>query len=81
MSHPKLSVRRQCQLLSLNRSSLYSPGKQTAETPANVALMNAIDRQYTQMPYYVWPGFMSTTSALAGLCARWGWKRFIPSHA
>jgi putative transposase len=52
MTHPKLSVRRQCQLLSLNRSSLYYEGKQHAETPANVALMNAIDRQYTQMPYY-----------------------------
>ena len=48
--HPRLSVRQQCALLGLNRSSLYyEPAAQTAE---NLALMKRIDRQYTDCPSY-----------------------------
>jgi len=48
--HPRLSVRQQCALLGLNRSSLYyEPAAQTAE---NLALMKRIDRQYTDCPFY-----------------------------
>src|SRR5262249_37281581 len=43
--HPGLSVRRQCELLGLNRSSLYyEPGGETAE---DLRLMRPIDEQYT----------------------------------
>jgi putative transposase len=49
-SHPELSVRQQCALLGLNRSSLYyEPGSETAE---NLRLMRLIDRQYTACPFY-----------------------------
>jgi putative transposase len=45
-----LSVRRQCQLLGLNRSSLYyEPAPETAE---NLRLMRLIDEQYTARPSY-----------------------------
>jgi putative transposase len=48
--HPELSVRRQCELLGLNRSSLYyAPA---GETPANLRLMRLIDAQYTACPFY-----------------------------
>jgi putative transposase len=48
--HPALSVRRQCELLGLSRSSLYyEPGGETAE---NLRLMRRIDEQYTACPFY-----------------------------
>jgi putative transposase len=48
--HPELSVRRQCALLGLNRSSLYYQPAQ--ETEANLRLMRLIDEQYTAHPFY-----------------------------
>jgi putative transposase len=48
--HPQLSVRRQCALLGLNRSSLYY--EPAAETPENLRLMRLIDQQYTDCPFY-----------------------------
>jgi putative transposase len=48
--HPQLSVRRQCQLLGLGRSSLYyAPVGETAE---NLRLMRLIDQEYTAHPFY-----------------------------
>jgi putative transposase len=48
--HAELSVRRQCELLGLNRSSLYSgPAEETA---ANLALMRLLDEEYTAHPFY-----------------------------
>jgi putative transposase len=45
-----LSVRRQCELLGLSRSSLYyEPVPETAE---NLALMRLLDEQYTRCPFY-----------------------------
>ena len=47
---PALSVRRQCELLGLSRSSLYyEPAGETAE---NLRLMRLIDEQYTARPFY-----------------------------
>jgi putative transposase len=45
-----LSIRRQCTLLGLNRSSLYYEACE--ETAENLALMRRIDEQYTTRPYY-----------------------------
>ena len=43
-NHPLLSVRRQCELLGLNRSTLYyQPAGESAE---NLYLMRLIDEQY-----------------------------------
>jgi len=48
--HPKLSIRRQCELLGLNRSTYY---RQPAdETALNLALMKQIDQEYTRTPFY-----------------------------
>lgn len=48
--HPRLSVRRQCGLLGLNRSSwYYEPRGVSAE---NLALMRRIDQQYLKTPWY-----------------------------
>ena len=45
-----MSVRRQCELLGLSRSSLYyEPAGETAE---NLRLMRLIDEQYTARPFY-----------------------------
>ncbi|WP_420029479.1 IS3 family transposase [Rhodovulum visakhapatnamense] len=48
--HSDLSVRRQCSLLSLARSSLYyQPRGESAE---NLAFMEIIDRQFLETPWY-----------------------------
>ena len=44
-----MSVRQQCELIELNRSSLYyEPAPETAE---NLELMRLIDREYTEHPF------------------------------
>jgi putative transposase len=49
----EISVRRQCELLGLNRSTLYyTPA---TETEFNLQLMRLIDEQYTRTPFYGWP--------------------------
>jgi len=48
--YPQLSVRRQCALLGLNRSTLYY--EPAPETAANLAVMKLIDQQYTDCPFY-----------------------------
>ncbi len=47
--HPELSVRRQCELLGLCRSSLYY--EPAAETAENLRLMRRIDQEYTAHPF------------------------------
>jgi putative transposase len=48
--HPQLSVRQQCELLGLNRSSwYYEPMGESAE---NLALMRRLDEQYLKTPCY-----------------------------
>lgn len=48
--HPAISVRRQCELLGLNRSSLYYEPR--GESEGNLRLMRLIDEQYTRAPFY-----------------------------
>lgn len=49
-NHRHLSVRRQCELLGLSRSSwYYEPAGESAE---NLALMRRIDEQYLKTPWY-----------------------------
>jgi len=48
--HPDVSVRRQCTLMSLTRSTLYyQPRGETAE---NLRFMDIIDMQFLAMPWY-----------------------------
>jgi len=46
----RISVRRQCELLGLSRSSLYY--RTQRDTSYNEALMRLIDEQYTRTPFY-----------------------------
>ena len=48
--HPSLSVMRQCELVSISRSSFhYQPVGETAE---NLALMRLVDAQFLETPWY-----------------------------
>ncbi len=48
--HPTLSIRRQCELIGLNRSTYY--GEPAGESPLNLLLMRLIDEEYTRAPFY-----------------------------
>jgi putative transposase len=48
--HPTLSVRRQCELVGLNRATFYRQPR--GETPLNLRLMRLIDEEYTRTPFY-----------------------------
>jgi putative transposase len=48
--HPEISVRRQCELLGVNRSGLYY--EPAGESKENLLLMRLLDEQYTQTPFY-----------------------------
>lgn len=48
--HPDISVRRQCDLLGVNRSSLYY--QPAGESEENLRLMRLMDEQYTRAPFY-----------------------------
>ena len=45
-----MSIRRQCELLGLGRSSYYR--KPAKETDENLELMHLIDQEYTAHPFY-----------------------------
>lgn len=50
--HPKIPVKRQCELLSLSRSALYYKPRRNENTRFNEKLMRLIDKQYTKTPFY-----------------------------
>ncbi len=50
--HSELSIRRQCELIGLNRSSLYY--QPAGESAYNLQLMRLLDEQYTRTPFYGW---------------------------
>jgi putative transposase len=52
-THPDLSIRRQCELIGLNRSTFYY--QPAMESPLNLQLMHLIDEQYTKTPFYGYP--------------------------
>jgi putative transposase len=49
-NHPQLSIRRQCELVGLNRATYY--WQPVGESPLNLALMALIDQEYTRAPFY-----------------------------
>ena len=48
--HPRLSIVRQCELVSISRSAYYGPVR--GEGPLNLALMHLIDEQFLETPWY-----------------------------
>ena len=48
--HRQISVRRQCELLGVNRSGLYYESR--GESEENLRLMRLLDEQYTRAPFY-----------------------------
>ena len=48
--HPDLSLSRQCQVLSISRSSFYYELK--GESPENLSLMRRIDELFLKYPFY-----------------------------
>jgi putative transposase len=48
--HPRLSIVRQCELISISRSGFYH--RPAGETPPNLALMRLIDAQFLETPWY-----------------------------
>ena len=57
--HPLLSIRRQCDLVGLNRATFY--WQPCGESPVNQALMQLIDKEYTRAPFY---GYRKLTARL-----------------
>ena len=49
-NHPMLSIRRQCELIGLNRATYYS--EPAGESSVNLLLMQLIDEEYTRAPFY-----------------------------
>jgi putative transposase len=49
-AHGRLSIARQCDLVSISRSSFYY--EPAGETPLNLALMRLIDEQFLEAPFY-----------------------------
>ena len=48
--HAEISMRRQCDLLGVNRSGLYY--QPVGESEENLRLMRLIDEEYTRHPFY-----------------------------
>ena len=48
--NPRLSIGKQCKLLSISRSSFYYTPK--GETVLNLMLMREIDKQFLETPFY-----------------------------
>lgn len=57
--HPWLSLRRQCELIGLNRSSYYYQPAPASQL--NLTLMRLIDEQYLRTPFY---GYLKMTEYL-----------------
>ena len=48
--HARLSVQRQCRLVSISRSAFYY--QPAGETPLNLTLMRLLDAQFLETPWY-----------------------------
>ena len=70
--HKKISVVRQCQLLGINRSTIYY--RERVENAEDVELMRLLDTQYTETPFY---GYRRMTVYLQNLGYKINHKRVI----
>jgi putative transposase len=86
-AHPSLSIRRQCELIGLNRSSYYL--EPTGESPFNLQLMRLIDEQYVRTPFYGYPkmtvtlqqqGYAVNRKRIARLMQLMGIQALVPKR-
>lgn len=84
-AHPQVSIRRQCLLLGLARSTLYE--RPLGERAENLHLMRVLDEQYTATPFYglrrmtAWlrvQGYAVNRKRVARLMRRMGLKALYP---
>ncbi len=68
----KISMLRQCELLGLNRSTIYY--RERPENAEDVELMRLIDAQYTETPFY---GYRRMTIYLQNLGHKINHKRVV----
>jgi putative transposase len=61
LDHPKISVKRQAELLCVNRTSLYREVREHQEREETIQIMHAIDAIYTDMPFF---GYRRMTAKL-----------------
>ena len=86
--HPKLSIARQCKLVSISRSGFYY--RPAGETPLNLELMRLIDAQFLETPWYGArqmarhlrrEGYTVGRKRIRRLMAKMGWCRSISGRA
>lgn len=86
--HPGLSIRRQCELVGLNRSTYYI--QPAGETPFNLLLMRLIDEQYMRTPFYGYPkmtialrrlGYEVNRKRIARLMQKMGIQALFPRRS
>jgi putative transposase len=85
-NHPTLSIRCQCDLIGLNRSTFY--WQPAGESSLNLALMALIDKEYTRAPFYGYrkmtvrlnkqPGYHVNHKRVARLMAKMGLQAIYP---
>ncbi|WP_340085184.1 IS3 family transposase [Siminovitchia sp. FSL H7-0308] len=59
--HPTISIKRQAELLNINRTSVYREPKVQTESKENIQIMHEIDVIYTDHPYF---GYRRMTAKL-----------------
>jgi putative transposase len=83
--HPQISIRRQCELIGLNRSTYYA--EPAGETALNLELMRRIDEQYLKTPFYgvrrmtvsmQWQGYAINHKRIARLMRLMGIQAVFP---
>ena len=51
-NHPLLSIRQQCEILDLSRSSLYYAPQEKIFSDKQLALLRLVDEVYTKRPFF-----------------------------
>ena len=86
--HPEISIRRQCELLGVNRYGMYY--EPAGESEENLLLMRLLDEQYTRTPFYgsrkmtewlVTQGYAVNGKRVSRLMEEWVLKRCIRSRS
>jgi len=87
ITHPDISIRRQCELIGLNRASYYH--QPAGETALNLTLMRLIDEQYLRTPFYGYPkmtihlrqqGYHVNRKRVARLMQKMGLQALFPGR-